>query len=401
MAAEWENALRRWVAAGLLSDTTAEAIDRWEREHRRQRPAAGRLRAPVRVLLVLGAVLLAAGVLLFVAAHWDSLAPGWRFALVLSLVAGLHGLGTAATTSQPGAATALHAVGTVAFGGGVFLAGQIFHLEVHWPAGLMLWSLGAGLGWALLRQWPQLALLVVLVPAWLASTWVQACQQALLPAWAGGRVMAAGVLLLALALLAAPRRHDQPSPSRQVFLWTGGLALMPASGAWALVLRIGRADAGATPTAAHSSLLALGWTVALLGPLLLAWLLRRRTGWPVGLAAGWLLGGLGLALPGERLAAALLPFLWWLLGSLALVAWGIMERRAERVNLGAALAAGTVLAFYASEVMSQLDRSLSLIGLGALCLAGGWLLERLRRRWLDQLSSTPDQPSSTAGGGDG
>ena len=88
-------------------------------------------------------------------------------------------------------------------------------------------------------------------------------------------------------------------------------------------------------------------------------------------------------------------------GSLALVAWGIMERRAERVNLGAALAAGTVLAFYASEVMSQLDRSLSLIGLGALCLAGGWLLERLRRRWLDQLSSTPNQPSSTAGGGDG
>ena len=54
----------------------------------------------------------------------------------------------AATTSQPGAATALHAVGTVAFGGGVFLAGQIFHLEAHWPAGLMLWSLGAGLGWA-------------------------------------------------------------------------------------------------------------------------------------------------------------------------------------------------------------------------------------------------------------
>lgn len=87
------------------------------------------------------------------------------------------------------------------------------------------------------------------------------------------------------------------------------------------------------------------------------------------------------------LAAALLPFLWWLLGSLALVAWGVAERRPERVNLGTTLAAGTVLAFYASEVMSRLDRSFSLIGLGALCLAGGWLLERRRRQWLERLSA--------------
>ncbi|MCP9928251.1 DUF2157 domain-containing protein [Cyanobium sp. CH-040] len=399
MTAEWEKALCRWVDAGLLPATTGEAITRWEHERQRQPPATGRLGAPIRVLLVLGAVLLAAGVLLFVAAHWDSLPPGWRFALVLALVAGLHGLGALAAARQPATATALHAVGTVALGGGVFLAGQIFHLEANWPAGLMLWSVGAALGWGLLRQWPQLALLVLLLPAWLVSEWTLACRQGEMPDWAFAKVAAAGVLLLALALLAAAGGRDGPAPARQVLLWVGGLALLPASGIWALVLRFGGAVADQALTAAQWSLLGLGWTVALAGPLLTAWRLRPRGWWPVGAAAGWLLAGLGVAGLREGLAAALLPFVWWLLGSLALVAWGLADRRPERVNLGAALAAGTVLAFYASEVMNRLDRSLSLIGLGALCLAGGWLLERLRRRWLGHLHGVAPPSGSAPGGG--
>jgi hypothetical protein len=50
------------------------------------------------------------------------------------------------------------------------------------------------------------------------------------------------------------------------------------------------------------------------------------------------------------------------------------------VNMGAAFFAATVVAFYFSEVMGKLGRSASLIGLGLLFLAGGWALERLRRR---------------------
>ena len=61
-------------------------------------------------------------------------------------------------------------------------------------------------------------------------------------------------------------------------------------------------------------------------------------------------------------------------------AWGIRDGRVERVNLGAVLFAATVVAFYFSEVMDKLGRSASLIGLGILFLAGGWALERARRR---------------------
>lgn len=50
------------------------------------------------------------------------------------------------------------------------------------------------------------------------------------------------------------------------------------------------------------------------------------------------------------------------------------------MNLGVAGFGLTVLVFYFSNVMDKLVRSLSLVALGVLFLAGGWALEQLRRR---------------------
>jgi uncharacterized membrane protein len=73
-------------------------------------------------------------------------------------------------------------------------------------------------------------------------------------------------------------------------------------------------------------------------------------------------------------------YLIWAFGSLLLIAWGLKEARKERVNLGIAGFALTVLSFYFSSVMDKLDRALSLITLGLLFVLGGWLLEKTRRR---------------------
>jgi hypothetical protein len=52
--------------------------------------------------------------------------------------------------------------------------------------------------------------------------------------------------------------------------------------------------------------------------------------------------------------------------------------------MGAVVFAATVMAFYFSQVMDKLGRSASLVGLGVLFLAGGWGLERIRRRLVQQ-----------------
>jgi hypothetical protein len=127
----------------------------------------------------------------------------------------------------------------------------------------------------------------------------------------------------------------------------------------------------------------LGWSAAIGGPLLLGWWLRGRGFWPLAVAAGWILASIGIGHPITPWSYA-----WNGFGGILLVAWGLLESRPERINLGTAAVAITVVSFYFAEVMDKLDRSLSLILLGLLCLLGGLALERLRRRMLGRLSAT-------------
>jgi uncharacterized membrane protein len=358
----WESPLRRWVEAGLLDGAAAARIRAWEAD----RPAGPALRWPAWLALGLGVLLLGAGILLFVAAHWDGLGPGQRFALVLAVVGGLHLAGAFASDRSPGVGAALHATGTAALGGGIFLSGQIFHLQEHWPGGLLLWAIGAAAGWALLRQWPQAAMGAVLAPAWLAGEWSVATQGR-----RGGAVLATFILMTALAYLGAEPTEGRPAAIRRALVWLGGLAVIPA--AVALVLL--RGSSWPMSDALPPGTTALGWIVAVGLPLGVGLALRRANLVPLVLAAVWVAAGTVLA--SYRGVA---PYLWCAVLAAGVIAWGLGDRRAERINLGIAGFALTVLVFYFSDVMDRLGRSASLIGLGLLFLGGGYLLERTRRR---------------------
>jgi uncharacterized membrane protein len=361
MTYTWKQALDRWTAAALIDADTADRIRAFEAERR----GAARLKSPALLALAFGALLVGAGILLFVAAHWDAMSPQARFGLVLALVAGFH-VGAAATASAfASLSTTLNALGTIALGAGVFLTGQIFNLETHWPAGVMLWAGGAVAAWLLLRDTPQFALAAVLLPAWLYSEWI-----ARLGAfyWQGYQVLSAGLFLLALTYLGATD-HERTTLQRRALMWIGGLAL-PIT---AINLASSGRPSAAIPAALNMSLgdLAIGWTVAIALPLLVAALLHRDRAWPYLLAAAWVVV--------ETNTQGWATYGWWIVGASALAAWGVRVGRSERVNFAVAAFAGTVLAFYFSEIMDKLERSASLVGLGLLFLVGGWGLERLRR----------------------
>jgi uncharacterized membrane protein len=355
------------VEAGVIDEATAGRIRAFE-----QAAAAAPGSAwPVRAALIFGGLLLAAGVLLFVAAHWDRLSPGARFALVTATVGAIHGAAAFVSTRSPALATTLHGVGTVSCGGAIFLAGQIFNLEEHWPAGFLLWAGAAAAGWGLRRDQPQLALLALLTPVWLVGEWFWR-------AGSGGawyettRIAALGVLLLSLSYLSAARSH-QATP-RRLLAVLGAAALLPACLAFAVATSH---NPPATGSALTLGVRLVGWTIAIGVPIALAVLLRGREAWPVGLATAWALVLLLL----KPLDVGAIPLYgWWALGAVGVVGWGVRDARLERVNLGFALFAATVLAFYFSNVMTRLGRSASLITLGFVFLAGGWALERSRRQ---------------------
>jgi hypothetical protein len=367
-----DDQLLRWTRDGVIEEATAGRIRAYERD----RAGTGRLRWPILVALAFGGLLVATGILLFVSAHWDELSPGSRFALVLLLVAVFHIVGAYVADRFPAMSATFHAIGTVTLGAGIFLAGQIFHLEEHWPGGVMVWALGAAVATALLPHAPQAVLLAILAPLWLACEWVVATGDLAPPE--ASRVLAGGVLLQALAYLTS--RIDEGSDSRVgVLPWVGAAAVLPAAGVAAVTTaenwhRYGGAELSAT-------LRVIGWSVAFGVPMLVAYATRGRAAWTNAVAALWVVVLFALPTDGSDL-----PFYaWWALGATALVAWAVADGRLDGINLGAAIFAVTVGAYYFSNVMDKLGRSASLVSLGLLFLGGGWLLERVRRRLISHV----------------
>ncbi len=383
MALSWDKLVQRWQAAGVLDAAAAERIRAFE-SGRKDKLGHGR---PVALALGLGGLMMAAGVLLFVAAHWDRISAGQRFSIVLTFVAAFHLLASLVSKHFPVLATVFHAVGTACLGAGIFLAAQIFNLEEDWATGILLWAIGAAIGWWLRKDWIQAAFIAVLVPTWLAGEWR-------LQTWgfsASWLISAEGLFLLALAYLTAGR-SDEDSPIRRVLTWLGWLALIPCAvfvfvGAWEFLPKI-------LEIPAH--LLLLGGTAFLAAPLVLSGLLRGwriRAIWLNLAAIPWvfLLGTMRYDYANRNapflsfLWNEIGPYVWCALAAVGLIFSGIQDKRKERINLGLLAFGITVVAFYFSTVMSKFGRSISLIGLGLLFVLLGTLLEAARRRLVGHL----------------
>ena len=365
MPGEWKRTLERWENAKLIDAATAERIRSFEAQQRR----SGKLRWPVVVALVFGAAMLGAGVLLFVAAHWEALSPGLRFALVLLMVAGFHAMGAYTSSSNANLATALHGVGTISLGAAIYLTGQIFHLQEQWPSGVMLWSAGAWAGFTLRRDWVQFAIAAILTPVWLAGEWAEAFQHVNFLAI---RVTSEGLLMTAVTYFTA-RTRDREDDLRLALVWIGGVVLLPLTLGLALEFEVSHGvDAGR-----WGRLEIAGASLAFALPLSLAVHLRRGASWKNAVAALWVFG---LGLIATRESAGL--YAWCVAGAAGMVAWGVKEGCGERVNMGMAGFAITLLFFYFSQVMDKMGRSASLIGLGLVFLGGGWAIEKVRRRFV-------------------
>jgi uncharacterized membrane protein len=326
----------------------------------------------VRIAVAFGGVLIGAGLLLFVSADWDAMSPGARFSLVLGLVGGFHVAAVGLQDRFPVLSRVLHTVGTVSLGAGIFLAGQIFNLDEHWPGGVMLWALGSVVGFGLLRDPGHAVLTAILVPAWIVSEGIDA-----------GEVLAVasavGVFLLSLAYLTVPVRG--PGSVRGAIRTLGVITFLPAALCLAETVR------WPTPPGVSFRLLVTAWAIAVAAPLAVAvWSARARS-WRWAAAAAWTLLLVGLVRFRMTDAAVYADQRFelnlWAAGGCCGLAWlGVADRRTEQVNLAVAGFALTVLLFYFGNVMDKIGRSASLLGLGLLFLAGGYALERARRRMI-------------------
>jgi hypothetical protein len=318
--------------------------------------------------LAAGGLMLVAGALLFVAAHWADLGPAARVVLLLGAVSLAHGAAAANAERFPALATTLHAVGTGLLGAMVFLAGQTWHLEADWPQGFLLWAVGAWAGYLLLDSWPQLFFAALLTPSWIVAEWVDRLGPVREP---DAVTPVSGLLLLALVYLFADGGGKRTA-ARTTLAITGGVAVIPLAIATVLVVsELHQGSNASLPPATR----AFWWIVAVAGPLLVSLRLRGREAWLSLAAAVWVVLGVNLGR-----SPGVLAYVWGGVGAVGLTAAGVYDRSRRRINLGLAGFAIAVVIFYSSSVLDKLGRAASLLSGGVLFLLLGWGLETLRRR---------------------
>jgi uncharacterized membrane protein len=373
--------LTRWQTAGILDGATARHIRAWETE---QKKPAG-LRWQVLVVLILGAILLACGVVLFVSAHWDKIGPFTRLAVVLGMVSVFHLGGSWARKRFRVLSTALHAVGTLSTGAAIALVGQIFNIQEHWPAAVLLWAIAALAGWILLHDEAQQTLTLLLFPAWLLSEFSYYAEGHIGANVYAGRFLIAWAVLYLTFFLGSKRQIVQGilSAVGAIAAVTGVVVLLDGWNSWG------------NQTYLSLGTRTWGWVFIAVIPLLFAVFKFFKSVIPVAAAICF-----SIALPwcltiktyhndfGEfhntythsepnlaahALVAAFAVFIIW---------WGVRQTSQVLVNLGILGFAIAVGWFYFSDIMDKFGRSLGLIGLGVLFLAGGWALEKMRRKLL-------------------
>jgi uncharacterized membrane protein len=387
--AHYESLLNRWQKAGVLDAEAAGRIRAFESE---QAGPAGQSSKSLgwqgTVALILGAILLACGVVLFVSAHWDQIGPGARYALVIAMVAVLHLGGAWARERYHGLSTALHAVGTVATGAAIALVGQIFNIQEHWPGAVLLWAIAAVAGWILLRDEAQQILSLLLFPAWLFSEISFAADGHIGENVYLGRFLIVWSTLYLTFFIGSKRKAVQ--------------GILFAAAAIALLVGTSMDLEGwrswGTQTYLNFGTRMWGWTYIAVLPLMIALFRLWKSFAPVVVALV-----LSIGLPwcmqirtqhfdngrfhqtftyvvpnmwAHALVAAFTVFIIW---------WGVRQVSRALVNFGIVGFAIAVSWFYFSDIFDKVGRSLGLIGLGVLFLAGGWALERWRRRLIGHM----------------
>jgi len=153
-----DDALTRWVADRFAEGQTQEQvylsllqqghtvaiIERAVHEARHGARSADLQQRVVRIVLIIGAILVGAGVFSFIAANWQAM-PDWlRIAVIVAGMFLFSVTGFFVRTRDRLRLTgdALLLIGSVIFGAGIFLVAQIYNIQGNWPDGFMMWMVG-------------------------------------------------------------------------------------------------------------------------------------------------------------------------------------------------------------------------------------------------------------------
>lgn len=191
-----------WIARGLVPESSREAILKSVGSDNGLSLSA--------MIAVLGVILIGAAAMSFVGANWEQMSKLVRLIVLFGAMWAAFAGAAVLHAARPALSGALVLLGVLMFGANIMLIAQTYHINAHYPDGVLLWGAGAIAAAALAPSRASLAMALCLGALW---TWQerwdfdQALHVAFLPYWAicagiaGWLAWRPGVHLAALALL--------------------------------------------------------------------------------------------------------------------------------------------------------------------------------------------------------
>ena len=120
------------------------------------------------ILGVMGVMLLSAGAISFFAANWQGMSKLFKLSLLFSSMTAAYLASAWALSGHryPALGQSLLLLGVLLFGNNIMLIAQIYHIDSHYPNGILLWATGALITSIIMRLETVLVATVVLALLW-------------------------------------------------------------------------------------------------------------------------------------------------------------------------------------------------------------------------------------------
>jgi len=96
----------------------------------------------IRVVVTIGAILVGLGILSFIASNWDAISHFLKLLIIFGVFGGVNLAGYRLSENNPRTGRSLIYLGTLVYGAGIFLIGQMYNFGGDFPTAFLLWSLG-------------------------------------------------------------------------------------------------------------------------------------------------------------------------------------------------------------------------------------------------------------------
>lgn len=400
VASERENWLKtrvnKWRESGIISDDQSEAILNYEAAPEEPFRLGLRFNRLIVVLATLGAILIGAGIISFVAANWQGIPSIAKLAL---LIGGQVATFAVAYQLQfvrgyPRIGEAIMFTGAAWFGANVFLVAQSYHLATDTPNLLIWWFLGI-LPLAYIVRSNAITVMAVGIfivgLAWKAATWADDSESFFSVV---GILLLSAAAIYAIGMLHLVREkikfHAGPYLASGALLAIGVTFLLTFEEVFRELSR----DFNRTQAVSGSQII-LTSIVTIIAALALGMTDRisshiRQNSVPrfaetaavvLVVALAWILITLPFNLIGFYVVVFNLLLVILIFGTITL---GIVNKREALVNIGIIFFVIDLATRYIELTVDMLDTSLAFIVGGLLLLGVGYGMERARRKLLTQ-----------------